>query len=79
MVLGRNFLLNGFVFGLTLASLAVLWPDHVVAKPKPLGCPPLYSNHYIKGRMHKAFATTGGRSIRAYSTACAYAVGYGSK
>jgi hypothetical protein len=49
------------------------------AKKVVFACAVDYKKKFTNGRIHKAMATTGGRSITAYNTACGWAEGYSSK
>ena len=65
------------VLGLMTFAAEQMVSEAQAAKFK--NCKDLYRKLYLKGEKHKAFATTGGRSMTAYSTACGASEGFASK
>lgn len=71
---------RGFlIVGLGLLFLCHL-PTHSSAKPVFRGCVSVYKNKFKPGRVHKAFATSGGLSVYGnYALNCGWGEGYPSK
>ena len=44
-----------------------------------LGCKKVFNGKYMPGRLHKAFATTGARSVTANNTACGWGVAFSTR
>jgi hypothetical protein len=63
-------------FGLFAATSIVFAP---VAEAKLQPCQRDYINNFQKRAVHKAFATTGGRSPKSSNTSCGWANSFGTK
>ena len=63
----------------TLVGIFLVLLNSAEAAAKPQVCQELYQQRYLKEAVHKAMATTGGRSLASGGNACGFATGYASK